>query len=140
MEWRQNNYLASDDKALLGISEIVALLNELYCTKDYSSEKVQKIVDNSFCLGLYSDNKLVGFVRIITDKITLSWIKDFIIKNDHRRKGLGSFLMNCLLAHPDLSTTDMVLGTQDARGFCKKFGFLCEDFMLRDANLKHFTG
>ena len=133
MEWRQNNYLASDDKALLGISEIVALLNELYHTEDYSSEKVQKIVNNSFCVGLYSDGKLVGFVRIITDKITLSWIKDFIIEKDHRRKGLGSFIMNCLLAHPDLSETDIVLGAQDARDFYKKFGFDYENFMTRDA-------
>ena len=133
MEWRQNNYLASDDKALLGISEIVALLNELYPTEDYSSEKVQKIVNNSFCVGLYSDGKLVGFVRIITDKITLSWIKDFIIEKDHRRKGLGSFIMNCLLAHPDLSETDIVLGAQDARDFYKKFGFDYENFMTRDA-------
>ena len=133
MEWRQNNYLASDDKALLGISEIVALLNELYSTEDYSSEKVQKIVNNSFCVGLYSDGKLVGFVRIITDKITLSWIKDFIIEKDHRRKGLGSFIMNCLLAHPDLSETDIVLGAQDARDFYKKFGFDYENFMTRDA-------
>ena len=137
MEWRQDNYLASDDKALLCISEIVALLNELYQTKDCSPEKVKKLIENSFCLGLYSNNRLIGFVRIITDKINSSLMKDFIIEEAHRRKDLGSFLMNCVLVHPDLSQTEMILGTRDASGFFQKFGFEWDNFMLRDVPQQH---
>jgi N-acetylglutamate synthase-like GNAT family acetyltransferase len=132
MEWRQNNFFASDDKALLDATKIAALLNELYQTKDYSPKRVRELVENSFCLGLYVDAKLIGFARIITDKNTLSWIKDFIIENAYRKNKSGTFLMNCLLGHPDLSKTEMILGTRDADGFFKKFGFEWENFMLRD--------
>ena len=137
MDWRQDNFLASDDKALLGIPDIVALLNELYQTRDYSPEMVQKLICNSFCLGLYSNDRLIGFTRIVTDKITLSWIKDFIIEKDNRENDLGSFFMNCVLEHPDLSQTEMILGTRNAEGFFKKFGFEWNNFMLRDVPQQH---
>lgn len=123
MEWIRGNYVVSDDKSRLATPAVHTLLQQSYWAKDHSAEKIQKMIENSFCLGMYAEGRLVGFARVVTDKVTFAWITDFIVDEKFRGQEFGSWLMGCLLEHPDLTETSKGLGTQDAEEFFVKFGF-----------------
>lgn len=86
-------------------------------------------LENSICAGVFfrkgdgSKDEQVGFGRIVTDRATFVWICDIIITKDHRKKGLGKFLMGQIMAHPEVAPRACLLSTQDAQGLYKKFGF-----------------
>jgi GNAT superfamily N-acetyltransferase len=123
MQKIKNEFCLSDDKALLKIPEIHLLLKRSYWAYDYSQEKIERLVHNSLCLGLYLEGGLLGFARIVTDRSTVSLITDFIIHEDYRDQKLGTWLMEFLLEHPDLKETSMSLGTHGANRFFNKFDF-----------------
>ncbi len=130
MDWIRSNYVVSDDKRRLTVPAVMALLKQSYWARDHSAEKVQKMIANSVCLGLYGESQLLGFTRVVTDKVTFAWITDFIIEENHRGQELGSWLMGCLLEHPDLADTSKGLGTQNAEEFFIKFGFTHSSHVL----------
>ena len=123
MEWIRGNYVVSDDKSRLAVPAVMALLKQSYWAKDHSAEKTQRMIENSFCLGLFQNQQLLGFTRVVTDKTTFAWITDFIIDEKNQGQDLGTWLMDCLLEHPDLADTSKGLGTQNAEEFFIKFGF-----------------
>lgn len=130
MEKNRGPYVISDDKSRLKVPAVMALLKQSYWAKDHSAEKVQKMIENSFCLGLFEGEKLLGFARVVTDKATFAWITDFIVDEKSRGKDLGTWLMDCLLEHPDLAETSKGLGTQNAEEFFFKFGFTRSSHVL----------
>ena len=61
---------------------------------------VQKSIDASlFSATIYLDNNLVGCGRVIGDGAMYFYIQDVIIHPEHQNKGLGSKIMNTLIAH-----------------------------------------
>lgn len=123
MEWRNGELWISDDVKNISIYEVVRLHREVYGFDGYSEEKFRCLLNNSFWLGLYKEKDLIGFVRAVTDIETLCYVCDVIIDSKFRRQGLGTWMMNCFLMHPNVCRTDMGLGTQDADYFFQKFGF-----------------
>ena len=123
MQWTKDNYVLTDDNDLLKLSEIERLLKQSYWANGYSAAKIERLIKNSCCLGLYLNGCLVGFARMVTDKETVTTITDFIIDAACQDQGLGSWLMKCLTEHPELSQTSMTLGTQDKDSFYERFGF-----------------
>jgi GNAT superfamily N-acetyltransferase len=123
MQWTRGNFLITDDKARLNVPEIAALMQQGYWSSHYTPEKISRLLDNSFWLGLFTRGKLIGFARVVTDKETVTLITDFLVRQDYRGQGHGAWLMGCLLEHPDLKETSMSLGTQDGDRFFEKYGF-----------------
>ena len=130
MDRTRGNYVISDDKSRLIVPAVMTLLEQSYWAKDHSAGKVQKMIENSLCFGLFENEKLLGFARVVTDKTTFAWITDFIVDEKHRGKDLGTWLMDCLLEHPDLADTSKGLGTQNADEFFIKFGFTYSSHVL----------
>jgi GNAT superfamily N-acetyltransferase len=62
--------------------------------------------------------------RAVTDRATFAWIGDVFVLSEHRGRGLGVWLMEWLLAHPDLNDLrSIILATADAHGLYRRFGF-----------------
>jgi GNAT superfamily N-acetyltransferase len=123
MEWRNEDFLISDDTKLLSIDKLLQLYAQTWWAKDDSKEKVERLFNFSFWLGLHVGNRLVGIVRAVTDRTTHCWIMDFVIDKEFQNRGLGTWMMRCLLEHPAIEPTHMGLGTQDKDSFFEKFGF-----------------
>lgn len=71
-----------------------------------------------------SENKQVGFARVITDYAVFAWLLDVFILKDFRGKGLGKMLMAEIMANKDLQGLNRWgLGTKDAHGLYGKYGF-----------------
>ena len=75
----------------------------------------------------------VGIARVVTDKVTFSWLCDVFVDPGHRKLGLGKRMITHLLADPRLVKTKMYLATKDAHGLYERFGFERLELMRRSS-------
>jgi GNAT superfamily N-acetyltransferase len=124
-------YLISDSSDLLEPDAIHAMLQTSYWAAERTRETVERSIEGSLCLGIYDETGQVGFLRAVTDKATISWICDVIVHPGHRGAGLGKWLMEIAVNHPDIARTQMILGTRDAHGLYEQYGFARSEMMRR---------
>jgi GNAT superfamily N-acetyltransferase len=123
MEWTHGDYHLSDDKQRLDLTVICELLATSYWANDRPRAAMEVAIHHSLCLGLYHDGRQVGFARAVTDHATFTWVCDVIIHPDHRAHGLGKWMVEQLLDHPEIQTRTQLLGTRDAHPLYERFGF-----------------
>lgn len=123
-EYRKEQFLISTDPAKLDVNSIHAFLSHSYWeTKGIPKEIVDRSIRGSLCFGVYEGQQQVGFARVITDRATFAFLCDDYILESHRGRGLGRWLMECILSHPDLQALRRwIVVTRDDRLY-KKFGF-----------------
>jgi GNAT superfamily N-acetyltransferase len=121
----KKGFLISNNNSLLDIDVIFQYLSkESYWAKGITRERIQRSIDNSLCFGVYHEKKQIGFARVITDKATFAYLADVFVLDAYRGKGLSKWLMQTVLAHPELTgLRRWVLATADAHGLYKQFGF-----------------
>ena len=101
------------------------LANESYWAVGRSVEVVKRSIDNSLCFGIYRNTQQVGFARVVTDFATFAWLADVFLLSEHRGQGLAKWLMEVILAHPELQGfRRWVLATKDAHSLYTRFGFI----------------
>ena len=125
MEWTQNNFKISDDSSLLNMTAIHDYLsNQSYWAKNISAARVKAACENSLCFGLYDVNDQIGLARVITDYATFAYLCDVYVLPAYQGKGLGKWLMSCVMGHPELQELRRwILATKDAHGLYKHSGF-----------------
>lgn len=131
-EINENNFLVSTDKSKINIDVVHKYLcNESYWAKNISKQIVETSIQHSICFGVYkineqekSNEQQIGFARVITDCATFGYIADVFILEEYRGMGLSKFLMQTILAHPQLQNfRRWMLATLDAHGLYAQFGF-----------------
>lgn len=123
MQWTQGGYTVDTDPARLSVDVIHSLIQRSYWAPDRSRELVEKSLQHSLCFGLYFQDQQVGLARVVTDYTTFFWLCDVFIDEAHRGKGLGKFLIKCVVEYPELKGQKGFLATRDAHGLYEKFGF-----------------
>jgi len=123
MEWHKEQYSISTDKAKLDLGMIHHFL---YTTAHWAVGRpmsiVRKSIENSLCFGLYEGDVQVGFARIVTDGAIVGWICDMFILPSHRSSGLGRWLLECMMEHPEISgLRRILLNTRDAHDLYIKY-------------------
>jgi GNAT superfamily N-acetyltransferase len=120
-----NGYEISTDPARLDLDVIHGYLREAYWSPGVARDVVERSIARSLCFGLYAPGGAqAGFARVVTDGATFAWIADVFVLEPHRGRGVGVWLMETLLAHPDLQgLRRTVLATEDAHGLYARFGF-----------------
>ncbi|HXL80624.1 MAG TPA: GNAT family N-acetyltransferase [Pyrinomonadaceae bacterium] len=124
--WERGEYLITTDPSRLDVVLIHNFLsNESYWAVGRSVEVVKRSLDNSLCFGIYRKTEQVGFARVVTDFSTFAWLADVFVVSEHRGRGLAKWLMEVILAHPDLlGFRRWVLATKDAQSLYALFGFI----------------
>jgi N-acetylglutamate synthase-like GNAT family acetyltransferase len=125
-EWQQGEYTISDDPARLDLDLIHGFLGgESYWARGRSRERVERSVANSLPFGLYrGDGRQVGFARVVTDRATFAWLADVFVVAEERGRGLSKWLVECVLAHPELQDLRRwLLATHDAQELYRRYGF-----------------
>ena len=125
MKQRKGEYEIDTDKRRLDLSAIHRFLSqESYWAKNRTMEQTLTAIENSLCFGVYQGREQVGFARVITDKATFAYIGDVFILDGHRGKGLSKWLMEIIVAQPDLQgLRRWLLATYDAHGLYRQFDF-----------------
>ena len=124
VEWTRARWVISTDRARLDRPAILALLVDTHWARDLPPERLERAIANSVCFGVYDHAALVGFGRVVTDLATFGYLTDVVIGTAHRGRGLGRWLTDCMVAHPELQgLRRLALLTRDAEALYRKAGF-----------------
>ncbi len=120
-EWRNGPYAISTDRARLDVALIHRFLSrEFWDSEGVPRDVVERSIDLSLCFGVYEGERQVGFARVVTDRSTFAYVSDDFVVQTHRGRGLATWLMKCILAHPDLQgLRRILLVTRDQRLYLK---------------------
>lgn len=124
MEYKRDPFIISDDPSRLDIDAICDFLSRAYWADKRPRDVIEKSIQFSLNFGVYDGDKQVGFARVVTDHATFAYLCDVFIHEEYRGHSLGKWMMECILAHPDLQgIRRWCLVTRDAHGLYNQFGF-----------------
>lgn len=138
MLWEKDAFVVSANKDDVNIDILHGLLKTSYWAQHRTRDEVEASIENSICFTLLKNRQMIGFVRVLTDKMAYAIVLDMIIVNDYRGQGLGQWLMACVCDHPSVAPLRQLLWTGDADKFYNKCGFAEMDslkFMSRNWNM-----
>lgn len=124
IESHRDQFTISTDPARLDIDAIVDMLARAYWAVGRPRERTERGIKHSLVFGVYDGDKQIGVARVISDYSIFAYLCDVFIHEDYRTHGLGKWLIQTILEHPDLrEMRRWVLVTNDAHGLYKQFGF-----------------
>ena len=146
MERARDGYVISDDPSRLDRDLIHRFLSEeSYWSPGIPREVVDRALDNSLCFGVYHRDEQAAFARAVTDRATFAYLADVFVVDAHRGRGLGKWLVEPVLQHPDLQgLRQFILGTWDAHRLYERYGWRplerVERFMSIERNPEDLYG
>ena len=124
VEWRRGKFTVSTDRRRIDQDAALALLRTTFWAAGMEPAALARAIANSVCFGVYDGEVLVGFGRAVTDLSTYAYWTDVVMADHYRGQGLGRWLSECMLAHPDLQRLRRVaLLTRDAEALYAGVGF-----------------
>ncbi|PLB35392.1 uncharacterized protein BDW47DRAFT_110502 [Aspergillus candidus] len=100
--WSRDHFVISTDRSLLSLDAINNAFAQDFCywSQPFPKDILQKIIDRSFCFGLYDTSlphhKQIGFARLITDDVTFAYLTDLYVLPDYQGRGLGGWLIDAI--------------------------------------------
>ncbi|AAU17729.1 GNAT family N-acetyltransferase [Bacillus cereus] len=67
---------------------------------------IQKMLKNSIAIGVWKENELIGFARVVSDGVFRAYIEDVVVHESVRNKGIGEKMLTMLLE--EISYIDIV--------------------------------
>ncbi len=124
-EWHRGEFSISTERGRLDLPVIHNFLaKDSYWAQGRGIETVKRSIENSLNFGLYKGGQQIGFARVVTDHATFAWLADVFVLDAYRGRGLGKWLIEVILSHPELQELRRwVLGTKDAHEIYRQFGF-----------------
>lgn len=120
----ENNIEISKDKSKLEIEVIYEFLKTTYWANTRTRKEVEETIKNSDCFGLYLNNKQIGFLRVLTDKVAFAYLMDVFILDEYRGNGYSKLLLSEVMKDQEYQKVKMwMLKTSDAHKLYEKFGF-----------------
>jgi len=125
VEFRRGEFVISTDPARLDLDVIHEFLTNSYWAKGIPRDVVARSIEHALCFGVYDVNGVqVGFARVVSDFATVAYLGDVFVLEPYRGRGLGKWLMECVVQHPALQgLRRWILLTRDAHGLYSQFGF-----------------
>ena len=123
-ETTKGKYRITTDPQKLDLDATHAYLSRSFWAEGISKDLVARSIANSLCFGLFDDTNQVGFARVVTDRATYAYLCDVYVLEEHRGHGLGKWMIETVMAHPDLQgLRRFQLVTRDAHGLYSRHGF-----------------
>lgn len=127
MEYIENNSVQA--KTIADLREAVGW-NRMEC--------VYENLDSYYHISVYDNERLVGYIDSVSNGATDAYIQDLMVHPDYQRRGVGTELMNRMIAalkqrHIYMIT---VVFEEDLKPFYRRFGFwdmLCGQMQTYDS-------
>ncbi len=126
VEQQRGALLLSTDRARLDVDAVFAMLRAAHWGGTVTRAVLERSIENSICVGVYDGrgDRQLAFARAVTDLATYAYLTDVIVDDEARGKGIGSWMVQALVDHPDLQgLRRMALLTRDAQKLYERFGF-----------------
>ena len=122
--WRRDGYLISTDASMLDLEVVHGYLSRSYWAAGVPEDVVKRSIENSLCFGVYRGEEQAGFARVVTDRATFAYLADVFVLEEHRGQGIGKWLVEVILSHPDLQgLRRWMLATRDAHDLYRRYTF-----------------
>ena len=113
MRWANGEYDIDDERSRLDMDRIVGWLAESYWARSQPEAAVRRSWDAAgVTLGLYHGDEMIGCTRAITDFTRFAYLSDVYVEPAHRGHGLGRWLVQTMLDHPNVLGVRWVLHTR----------------------------
>ena len=123
-EIHRDTFTISTDSTRLDMNTIYDFLARAYWSKGRPHERTQDAFANSLVFGLYEGTRQIGVARVVTDYSIVAYLCDVFIHENFRGHGLGKWLIQSVLEHPNLNhVRRWLLATDDAQGLYQQFDF-----------------
>ena len=117
-------YRITDATSAVDLDVVHAFLVGSYWARGIPRATVASAIANSLCFTLLEGDAQIGFARAVTDRATFAYLADVFVLESARGHGLGRWLVETALAHPDVQgLRRWLLVTRDAQGLYLKSGF-----------------
>jgi GNAT superfamily N-acetyltransferase len=124
LEVLKGQFIISTDPKRLDLDAICDFLTRAYWAMGRPRERTERACANSLVFGLYDGEKQIGLARVVSDYAVFAYLCDVFIHEDYRAHGLGKWLIETVMRHPDLQgLRRWTLATSDAHGLYRQFGW-----------------
>jgi GNAT superfamily N-acetyltransferase len=112
-----------DDKTRVDRAEVHRFLSEeSYWAKGRPREVLDRLVDDaSRVVGLYDQDRQIGFCRAFTDGVTIAYLADVYVLEEYRGRGLGEAMVREMV--DGIVGVRWYLHTSDMHSLYRKLGF-----------------
>ena len=122
--YQRGPFTVTTDRTRLDLDTALSLLQGTGWGGDLTRDVLERAVAHSLPFALLHETSLIGFARAVTDLATYAYLTDVVVDEAWRGQGLGRWLVECVLAHPDLQGLRRIaLVTLDAQALYSPFGF-----------------
>jgi ribosomal protein S18 acetylase RimI-like enzyme len=131
VEERRGDLVLTTDRSRIDVDVVLAMLLTSHWGGSMTRPMLERAIENSVCFGVYAAGETglrqVAFTRAVSDLTTYAYLTDVIVADDMRGRGIGSWMVESVLAHPDLQGLRRIaLFTRDARRLYERYGFSTE--------------
>lgn len=105
---------------------LCALYQSEWWSRDRSRDEIRRMLSHSdLIFVVLRFDEVVGFARVLTDRVFKALILDVIVALSLRGQGIGRLLMERVLAHPELAEVRHMelYCLPEMRGFYRRWGF-----------------
>jgi GNAT superfamily N-acetyltransferase len=122
---RHGEYEIDDDPARVDFARVHAWLDGTYWAAGRSRALVERAArQSSLVVGAYHAGEQVGFMRVVSDRVTFAWVSDVYVDAAHRGKGIARAMVGFAMGHDGhREILKWLLRTRDAHGVYAVLGF-----------------
>lgn len=123
-----------DAKDRIDLEEVHRFLSEVsYWAKGRPRAVQDRLVaEASRVVGLYHDERQVGFCRAASDGTSFVYLADVYLLEEYRGRGLGEELVREMVENGPLARVRWLLHTTNMHRLYRKFGFAEPDFKVME--------
>lgn len=124
VERRRGALELSTSRSRIDRDAVLAMLHRSHWGAAVTPEILERSIENSVCVSVFDGPAQLAFARVVTDLSTFAYLTDVIVTEAARGRGIGSWMVEEILAHPDLQgLRRFALLTRDAQALYGRFGF-----------------
>ena len=111
------------------VQQLQALYHHAPWAAGRSLDGIKVMLENTdYVFSALDDRRLIGFARVLTDRIYRATLWDVVVLPDYQGQRVGETLIKTILSHPVLSRVQKFwLNTRDKQPFYERFGFVRSD-------------
>jgi GNAT superfamily N-acetyltransferase len=120
-----DGYELDDDAGRLDLVEVHRVLStECYWARGRPFEVVERTArEAARVVGLYHGGRQVGYARVVSDGLSVTYLADVYVEADHRGRGLGLELVREAVDNGPQRALRWSLHTEDMQGLYARLGF-----------------
>ncbi|HEY9226323.1 MAG TPA: GNAT family N-acetyltransferase [Gemmatimonadaceae bacterium] len=126
----RDGLVLTTDRARIKVDQVLSMLHASHWGAALTRPVLERAIAESLCFSVLdhtNDGRQLGFARAVTDLATYAYLTDVIVAEDARGRGIGSWMVEAIVGHPDLQGLRRIaLLTRNAQRLYERFGFTTE--------------